>query len=376
MRCARAIATVAVALGLLLPATARASTPSGFTLVPPPAGLLDVTLAGVDAASHTAAWAVGERPSGSLTRPVILRWNGISWAAQTLPSTVGAGTLSDVDVVSPADVWAVGTAYGSQWHGLVLHWDGVRWSRMVAPAALQSIRSVQARSARNAYVFGSVPVGPDSCSLDRISRWDGTSWSAYADFEGFCTDGPTFGDLQLIPGGPLMFPGGVFLHELGGSVPAVRCYLAKCPGDLVWPYSEKIWGGFLSAASGSGPNDMWISATLSSFSRGDQPAMLRWRGHWRLFRLGPYEQPHHLADVVELSMDDVWAVGFRRSTSDPDSDRTYIVHWDGDSWTDLGGPNRAGGSNVLTGVARVPGRATEMWAVGTAPGGPLLLHHE
>jgi len=375
MSAARAIAAIAVATCLLGAGTARASTVSGFRIVPPPAGLADVTLASVDAASHSAAWAVGERPAGSTTHPVILHWDGDHWASQALPASVVAGTLADVDAVSPSNVWAVGTAYDATLHSLVLHWDGAVWSRMPAPSTLESARSVQARSADKAYVFGSVPVGPFDCSLDRISQWDGTSWSAYADFQGACEDGPTFGDLQLIPEGPLMFPGGLFLHEFGGSVPRVRCYLAACPRHLAWPYSDDVWGGFLSAATGSSPDDMWFSATESSFSQGDQPAMLRWHGHWRLFPLGPYPQPHQLLDVVELAPDDVWAVGLRQLTLDPETARTFIVHWNGGRWADLGGPNREGGPNVLTGVARVPGRATEMWAVGTAPGGPFLLHH-
>src|SRR3954452_4824576 len=105
----RAIGGLAVAICLLGGGTARASTVSGFTIVPPPAGLANVTLASVDAASHSAAWAVGERPAGSTTRPVILHGNGGHWAPQALPASVVVGTLIDVDAVSPSNVWAVGT---------------------------------------------------------------------------------------------------------------------------------------------------------------------------------------------------------------------------------------------------------------------------
>jgi hypothetical protein len=69
---------------------------------------------------------VGDIPAG----PLVLHWNGTTWARMAAPSPGRFGSLNAVSADSPADAWAVGldSATGAG-HTLILHWDGTRWLR-------------------------------------------------------------------------------------------------------------------------------------------------------------------------------------------------------------------------------------------------------
>ncbi len=152
-------------------------TGSAWTIVPSPnpggANLPNELFAVAPAASND-VWAVGEAgyPQGSL----ILRWNGSRWR----PVRNGCrAPLNGVDVVSPTDVWAVGSA-------TTCHFDGSTWSVIPSPQPRPQYNEI-------AYVLEDVSaVGPDDVwasgyrvieqgeYLDDVSiveHWDGTSWT-------------------------------------------------------------------------------------------------------------------------------------------------------------------------------------------------------
>ena len=99
----------ATLVGLSLGAPALASGPP----VPPapghaaPAGLV-ADMYGVDAASQTDVWAVGELRSDNV-HPLIEYSNGTTWTRQFITGGGSlVGTLQSVSVVSASNVWAVG----------------------------------------------------------------------------------------------------------------------------------------------------------------------------------------------------------------------------------------------------------------------------
>jgi len=99
----------------------------------PPAPQTTITslagsLAAVSAGSAADAWAVGQTRT---QRPLALHWKGTSWTQVPTPAPGGFGSfLSGVTEISPANVWAVGSANGSTGSAsLVLHWNGTTWTR-------------------------------------------------------------------------------------------------------------------------------------------------------------------------------------------------------------------------------------------------------
>jgi hypothetical protein len=71
-------------------------------------------LEAVAAYSPTDAWAAGDDFG---------HWDGVTWTRIDKP---GPGSYFGMDMVSPDDVWAVGTSSGQ---AVILHWDGTGWSR-------------------------------------------------------------------------------------------------------------------------------------------------------------------------------------------------------------------------------------------------------
>jgi hypothetical protein len=83
-------------------------------------------LRGVLVSSPTSAWAVGDYSTGAVERTLILHWNGHRWLKAFSPN-LGSDDLDAVGATSAANVYAVGTEFGTNSRALVLHWNGSHW---------------------------------------------------------------------------------------------------------------------------------------------------------------------------------------------------------------------------------------------------------
>ena len=98
----------------------------------------------VSALSPGDIWLAGSAPSGTATRPVVMRWNGRSWSAVPLPAVRlpegdASISLEAVTAVAPDSVWVAGVAADEA--GLadtivLLHWDGAGWRQQDSPRRL------------------------------------------------------------------------------------------------------------------------------------------------------------------------------------------------------------------------------------------------
>ena len=186
------------AVGETWPATAEVDSPlaehfdgSSWTVVPLPAlpsgsGLLR----GVAAGSPGDVWAVGSElsgPANSNAATLTEHWDGTAWHVVSSPDPGRYGNyLDSVTVVSPRDVWAVGTS-GTTAHGtatLIEHWDGTRWSVVPSPdAGIQdSLASVAAVSAGDVWAAGDyfTDTGGGSQVLTLALHFNGKQWSQVA----------------------------------------------------------------------------------------------------------------------------------------------------------------------------------------------------
>ncbi len=134
------------------------------------------TLKAVDATDAANAWAVGSTTSdiqNAPQAPLVLRWNGMTWASMTLPAPAGT-TLSGADARTPSDVWVVGStlsAGGTQPY--VAHFDGTSWRRVTTPtpSGPGELTDVVALSTSTVVAVGRSGGAP------LILRWNGTSWT-------------------------------------------------------------------------------------------------------------------------------------------------------------------------------------------------------
>jgi hypothetical protein len=160
----------------------------GWSTVPsPPLRTGSGLLAAVAAGSAGDVWAVGSQftgPGATGSATLVERWNGTAWRVVPSPdpNPYGAG-LDSVTVVSPRDVWAVGSSgnSGDGTSNLIEHWNGTRWSVVPSPdpGIDDSLRSVSAVSATDAWAVGGYATDTGSGSLDLTLavHFDGRRWS-------------------------------------------------------------------------------------------------------------------------------------------------------------------------------------------------------
>jgi hypothetical protein len=260
---------------------------TSWSLVPPPAPPLnpDVVatseaLSDLDMLSATDGWAVGWHDTWFATgetaeQPLVMRWRNGQWVTVSLPD-VDNGRLEHVYARAANDVWAVGSSWRSS---LVMHFDGVRWSRIGVPHSgvadtINTLRAVTAVSGGEVWAVGDVCV-----SLDVL----------------------------------------------------------VCQ-PLILRLSDGVW------------------------------------------RVAPTAGDHgtNLVGVVARSSNDVWMVGYDLPQGGQEAN--YSEHWDGQRLTTV--PANAGSfstrgdlASALEAVTRIPGTA-ELWAVGWQAGTPQVIRHD
>lgn len=135
--------------------------------VPCPSTAIPVGLASVTATSPASAWAVGGTES-LLSQAVIMHWDGAAWNLVPNPAPADNSTLESIIAVSPDSAWAVGV------HGddaLIEHWNGSTWQLISSPPYARYLTGVAATSDANVWAVGS-----DKRGETLIMRWNGTAW--------------------------------------------------------------------------------------------------------------------------------------------------------------------------------------------------------
>jgi len=229
------------------------------------------------------------------------------------------GEITGLAIVSPDDVWAVGTSEeylddgGYLTHIAVRHWDGKRWHTVPTPngsphlrygAYLRGVEAIDSDDVWAVGAYAEHEVGWQPLAL----HWNGTAW-------------------HIIPT-PKLVPQ---------------------PGSGL--FSELTEIAVVSA------NDVWAVGY-----RGEQTLTMHWDGvAWRILPSPNTERGNGvLLGVAAVSADDVWAVGNGRDTPQAEF---LLLHWDGVAWTVVEPPPyRKTGWDFLNAVAAVS--ANDVWAVG------------
>jgi hypothetical protein len=129
----------------------------------------------------------------------------------------------------------------------------------------------------------------------------------------------------------------------------------------------------LQSVSGTSANDVWAVGSSHDGTLPSRTLIQHWDGtQWSIVASpSPDTQLNELLAVAAISVNDAWAVGYRGGTHNETPLETFVLHWDGTSWTQVATPNVPAGANQLFGIAALS--PTNIWAVGAAGGNPLAL---
>jgi hypothetical protein len=212
-------------------------------------------------------------------------------------------------VVSPTDVWAVGSVVDGILKGrsLTEHWDGRHWRVIGSPnvdgADQTLLNSIRAVTTSDIWAVGS-SYSPDH-EVPLAEHWNGSKW-------------------KLVP--------------------------MDNPDD---------YGGWMSSIYAAGADDIWAVGQNSHIR---QHILIE---HWDGSRWTAVDAPtpgrfSQLHGIDGTSPTNIWAVGYQtRQGPDP----LLIEHWDGSAWSDVSIPDRPEGRDGdLYGVAT--DGPDDAWAVG------------
>jgi hypothetical protein len=120
-------------------------------------------------------------------------------------------------------------------------------------------------------------------------------------------------------------------------------------------------------------NDVWAVGSSHNGSLPSRTLIQHWDGaQWTIVSSpSPDTQFNELRSVAALSVNDIWAVGYRGGTRTETPIETFILHWDGAGWRQVASPNISGGANQLFGITAIA--ANDIWAVGIVAGAPLAM---
>jgi hypothetical protein len=160
-------------------------TGTSFGQVPSPDPQPNDLLHGVDAQATNNVWAVGATFPAAVEvfSTLIEHWNGTAWSVvPSPPLSSGSGLLAAVAGESPDDIWAVGTLLSgvtdTQGSTLAEHWNGSTWSVVPSPDPGRfgdSLDSVAVLSPDDVWAVGSY-YNTKFGTKTLIEHWNGRAW--------------------------------------------------------------------------------------------------------------------------------------------------------------------------------------------------------
>jgi len=338
-------------------------------------------LSAVAADSPSDAWAVGEAGPWqggddwpAKPAPLVAHWDGNAWSS--VPANLPRGSLDGVAIVSPSDVWAVGTYPGASsdnWpaayntygrDSLIEHWDGRSWKRVASPRG-EPLKAVAAAGPRDVWAVGSVYDDGTGKGSGWILHWNGGKWKRVL------ATSKLLRDITVVSPTDVWAVGDVAMHWNGRVWTVLP--LPRKVGASSGPPS-------LAAVSARSASDAWV-AGIADLGPGDgstfggQTVLLHWTGRRWINRSPALRDSRAaLSSLVLQPSGDVWLTGV-----DEDSwvlgpgGGASIVHARVDSraWRDAWAQNAA--FQRIEQLA--PESATTLWAVGyqgVGDAGPML----
>ncbi len=258
---------------------------------------------------------------GSFTSPAmrIAAWSGTNW------SSLGTGLNGPVNAVaiSGNDVYLGGSFkfIGVSGSANIIRWDGATWSPL--GGGLSSSVSALAVSGGNLYAGGAftsaLNTGDVLVTVNRVAKWDGTSWSALDAGMNGTVNALTFSGSDLYAGGAFTTPAARIAKWNGASWSTVGEGFNNTVSALTMFGSDIIAGGSFTSATNSGA----ISVSTARIAR--------WNGAaWSALGSGCDSTVNALA----ANGSTLYAGGFFNNAGGVAVGR--IAQWNGSAWSVLG----------------------------------------
>jgi hypothetical protein len=305
------------------------------TALPSPPKDMRFYVGAADSSSPDNAWVVGNvdcTRSCDGAYPLMLHWNGQKWS-QTPGSgpAVPGGTLASVTAISSTDAWAVGSTCGSTGcDPLIMHWNGEKWSRIASPGKYESeeLYSVTATSAGNVWASGMYCEGDFCPAAGIVLHWNGKKWQQ-----------ATLPDVGF--GGRLK------------SITAISASNVWAVGDtgpttatstLIMHWNGKTWARAaspnptawdqLQGVAATSPASAWaVGSACVSGCQEVHALVLRWNGKtWSQVKDAVGGSQVILWGVAATSVRNAWAVGQSFANATGTVQDPLIVHWNGKTW--------------------------------------------
>jgi hypothetical protein len=316
--------------------------------------LADVQLSDVQMLSTTDGWAVGTRELGNgRTQALILHYANGRWNAD--PFTLHDVFLSCLDMVSPDDGWAGGSVASSS-AGFLLHDSGGRWSEVATPDGLPVIQ-IRMLTSDEGWAIESRPGATNPPEFYMLHYSHG-SWTRVSQTDSHLV---AF-DMLSVSDGWAAGVGGVIAHDTNGA----------------WTTSNQTAPGDVTALQMISPTDGWLAGVAPNWDA-DAPHAHIFLMHfdgmaWRSVALpalpGGPTYSGELANTFEhfamLSATEGWAVGSLNGAT------SLIFHDSGGVWS----LDPFAVSMPIDSISMAS--PTEGWAIGTVHGGgaaSIFLHY-
>jgi len=138
-------------------------------------------LQGVRCPTAALCFAVGSSQSGTTSKTLIERWNGVSWSIVISPnSSVNENnSLWGVTCTSALNCWTVGYYGLGSAQTLVERWNGISWSIVSSPNANGNnfLTSITCNSGSECWAGGYYQNGSAGLAQTLMEYWNGSSWS-------------------------------------------------------------------------------------------------------------------------------------------------------------------------------------------------------
>jgi hypothetical protein len=329
-------------------ASASAQCAAAWSADAPSPASAPIVLHGLGVVSPAEVWAVGSFQSREFGKDVFAeRWTGSRWQPTVVPDDHAQNTEYQLNAVSgsgPSDVWAVGesdyTDEGTDATPLFEHYDGTSWSQMPAPSPFDfTMTGVASVSPDDAWAVGYDSNRDHGVSVPPlVEHWDGLAWS-------IVTTDVAKGDLFGI--GALSADDIWAVGWDENAKPLLEHWDGSSWSRVAGPSLSQ--SGRLSAVSGSSAHDVWAVGEVDPYGEGGA-LIEHWDGStWSVVATAA-GSPATLTAVAALSPTDAWAAG-----------AGLIEHWNGGHWTVS---TSIGGAGLLGAVG--PG---DVWS-----GGPPISH--
>lgn len=351
----RRVVSVLAAVALLVPAATTRADPAlaacGWNSFRIPVYSSARYPAGIESVAAVAAndvWAAGfwTNPLSGQMPGLVLRWNGTAWRVVPFPGSGHAVTYSIAAL--GGDVWAVGQ---NAPRALILHWTGNRWVMVSDPTGSpSSLEEVTIVSPHDVWAIGS----------QVVLHWNGARWSRVAGPD-FGQDGDNLG-VARIPGTTAVWIYGLD-HSSGGSGTSVARWTGsswqkfRLPGGNT---SSTMSARGIAAASAS---SAWIGFAADNGAGISRTVMLHWDGSvWARVSVPNPGGNAQLAGLAAVSGSSAWAVGTYLTSGS--RLHSFVLHWNGSSWSIVPAPGHTHRVRLGMGYISIPGAS----AVAPVPG--------